>query len=139
MMGWMCLGWLVGILIVLNREEKIGGLIVTNVKVEDFRTMIDSCELYEVQYKKSLFTWWNGRMDSDCIFENLDSILINIDWKWKYNHLEVEYLPRTRSDHAPLLFYYEERMLRPYKPFRFQNFWTLHESFMDVIRRNWDS
>lgn len=45
----------------LNRDEKIGGFPVTYSNVEDFKNCIESCHMLQVQYKGSLFIWWNGR------------------------------------------------------------------------------
>lgn len=56
-----------------------------------------------MQFKGSPFTRWNGRAGNDCIFERLDRILIKTDMQSKFSHSEVDHLPRTGSDHAPLL------------------------------------
>ncbi|KAH0679123.1 hypothetical protein KY284_020208 [Solanum tuberosum] len=57
--------WLIGgdFNVVLNEEEKIGGLPVQDIDHEDFDICIHSCELEEIQFKGSPFTWWNGRME----------------------------------------------------------------------------
>lgn len=36
--------------VVLNEDEKIGGLIVVNEDYDDFACCIESCELIEVKY-----------------------------------------------------------------------------------------
>ncbi|XP_075097936.1 uncharacterized protein LOC142175253 [Nicotiana tabacum] len=48
-------------------------------------------------------------------------------WNWRPN---AEY-------HAPLLMSCSDQALKFVKPFKFLNFWTKHESFMEVIRQNW--
>lgn len=60
---------------ILNGEEKIGGLPVVNVDSDDFKTCIESCDLIQIPYKGSLLTWWNGRAGNDCFFERLDSLI----------------------------------------------------------------
>lgn len=62
---------------VLNSEEKIGGLPVIEAEHEDLDNCIANCELTEVQFKGSPFTWWNRKAEHDCIFKRLDKILIN--------------------------------------------------------------
>ncbi|XP_055814452.1 uncharacterized protein LOC129884128 [Solanum dulcamara] len=59
--------WLVGgdFNVIMHEDEKIGGLPVFPIEYEDFAFCINSCELYEINYKGSLFTWWNGRTGSD--------------------------------------------------------------------------
>ncbi|KAG5619892.1 hypothetical protein H5410_005110 [Solanum commersonii] len=69
--------WIVGgdFNMVLNKKEEIGGLLVMGYEVQDFLNCIESNELYHVQFKGSAFTWWNGRLGTDCISERLDKIL----------------------------------------------------------------
>lgn len=80
--------WLIGgdFNVVLNSEEEIGGLPVTELDCEDFERCISSCDLLEVNFKSSPFTWWNGRAGADCIFESLDRILINQQIQGLFNH-----------------------------------------------------
>ncbi|KAH0695094.1 hypothetical protein KY290_021279 [Solanum tuberosum] len=68
--------WIVGadFNVVLNGEEKIGGLPVTAADIEDFRNCIESSDLSQISFKGCPFTWWNGRAGDDCIFERLDRI-----------------------------------------------------------------
>lgn len=68
---------------VLNGEEKIGGLLVD---YDDFRTCIESCDLSQIHFKGSPFTWWNGRAGYDCIFERLDRILSNSEFLDLFSH-----------------------------------------------------
>lgn len=91
-----------------------------------------------MQLRGSPFTWWNGRTGNDCIFERLDRMLINIEWQNLFSYSEVDHLPRTGSDHAPMLLNCENRISSQQKPFRFLKFWTEHETFKDVVRLNWD-
>ncbi|XP_060216608.1 uncharacterized protein LOC132644074 [Lycium barbarum] len=97
--------WLVGgdFNVIMNEEEKIGGLPVLPQEYEDFAFCLNSCELHEMPFKGSPFTWWNGRAANDCIFKRLDRILHNDTFQNWFGHLEVEHLSRTGSDHAPLL------------------------------------
>ncbi|KAG5570769.1 hypothetical protein H5410_060535 [Solanum commersonii] len=91
-----------------QQKEKNGRLPVQDVDHEDFDICIHSCELAEIQFKGSPFTWWNRRTENDCIFERLDIILSNQLMQNWFTHMEVEYFARTRSDHAPMLLHMEE-------------------------------
>ncbi|XP_075074436.1 uncharacterized protein LOC142162033 [Nicotiana tabacum] len=73
----MKLPWLVGgdFNVVLGEEEKIGGLPVYPPEYEDFIFCVNSCGLFDLGYKGSPFTWWNGRPNEECIFKRLDRIL----------------------------------------------------------------
>lgn len=76
---------------VLSAEEKIGGLPVEGSDYEDFKTCIESCDLAQVKFKGSPFTWWNEWAGNDCIFERLDRILINSELQNQFSHFEVDY------------------------------------------------
>ncbi|KAG5631789.1 hypothetical protein H5410_003506 [Solanum commersonii] len=105
--------WLIGgdFNVVLNGEKKIGGLPVVAIDYEDFKTCMESCDLSQVNFKESPFTWSNDR---------------------------VEHLARSGSDHAPMLLTCEDRITSKKKPFRFLKFWTEHITFKDVVRLNLD-
>ncbi|KAH0702280.1 hypothetical protein KY285_016558 [Solanum tuberosum] len=98
--------------VVLNADEKLGGLVVQPTDVDDFASCIGDCDLTEVPFRGSPFTWWNGRAAEDCIFERLDRVLINHEFQNWFNHTEVEHLSRTGSDHAPMLLNCEEHVLQ---------------------------
>ncbi|KAH0693072.1 hypothetical protein KY285_020169 [Solanum tuberosum] len=131
--------WLIGgdFNVVLNAKEKIRRLPVEDIDHEDFDCCIETCELSKVQYKGSPFTWWNGRVGSDCIFERLDRIRINQEMGNWFNHIEVEHLPRTGADHAPMFITCEETNPIKRKPFRFLKLWTEHKEYKEVMRQNW--
>ncbi|XP_075091901.1 uncharacterized protein LOC142172043 [Nicotiana tabacum] len=137
----MELPWLVGgdFNVVLHEDKKIGGLPVHPPEYENFAFCVNSCGLFEQGYKGSPFTWWNGRSNAECIFKRLDRSFVNFPFHNMLPTIEVEHLIRTGSDHAPLLKTCGEKTTNFVKPFRFLNFWTKHDTFMDVVRQNWEA
>ncbi|XP_070034913.1 uncharacterized protein [Nicotiana tomentosiformis] len=71
--------WVVGrdFNVILNEEEKIGGLPVYPPEFEDYALYVNSCELFDTGYTGSPFTWWNGISNKECIFKRLDRIFVN--------------------------------------------------------------
>ncbi|XP_060177818.1 uncharacterized protein LOC132607752 [Lycium barbarum] len=136
----MAFPWLIGgdFNVILNEKEKIGGLPVSPQEYEDFAFCMNSCELHEIPFKGSTFTWWNGRADNECIFKRLDRMLHNELFQDWFGHLEVEHLSRTGSDHALLLLTCGDQVQNYFKPFRFLIFWVEHESFLDLVRHQWE-
>ncbi|XP_070054818.1 uncharacterized protein LOC142179966 [Nicotiana tabacum] len=62
--------WLVGgdFNVIWDEEEKFGGLPFSLNEVDDFRHYINTCNLTDLGFKGSIFTWWNGRPEEDsCI------------------------------------------------------------------------
>ena len=65
--------------VTLNEEEKLGGLAFTLNEALEFSSCLNACALTEVQTSGSKYTWLNGRIEEDCIFKRLDSILLNLE------------------------------------------------------------
>ncbi|XP_075095204.1 uncharacterized protein LOC142173503 [Nicotiana tabacum] len=131
----MELPWLVGgdFNVVLHKDEKIEGLSVHPPEYDDFSFCTNSCGLLDQGYKGSPFTWWNGRPNVAIIFKILDRIFVNLPFQNMLPIIEVEHLIRTGSDHAPLLMTGGKKAANFARPFRFLNFWTKHETFMQTF------
>ncbi|XP_070050659.1 uncharacterized protein [Nicotiana tomentosiformis] len=135
----MELPWVIGgdFNVVLHEDEKIGGLLVYPPEVEDFSFFVNSCGLFDTDYKGSPFTWWNRRSNEEFIFKRLDKIFVNQPFQTLFPNIKAEHLIRTGSDHAPLLMNCREEAQQSVKPFKFFNFWTTHTTFTDVVKQNW--
>ncbi|XP_075111657.1 uncharacterized protein LOC142181898 [Nicotiana tabacum] len=57
----MTVPWLVGgdFNVIWDEEEKFGGLPVSLIEIDDFRQCINTCNLIDLGFKGSIFTWWN--------------------------------------------------------------------------------
>ncbi|XP_009757806.1 uncharacterized protein [Nicotiana sylvestris] len=75
--------------VIWDEEEKFGGLPVPINEVDDFRHCINSCNLIDLGFKGSIFTWWNGRAEEDCIFKRLDRVLGNMELQQLFPSVEV--------------------------------------------------
>nr|XP_016478992.1 PREDICTED: uncharacterized protein LOC107800348 [Nicotiana tabacum] len=117
----MELPWAVGgdVNVVLNEEEKIGGLPVYPQEYKDFAFYVNSYGLFEMGYKGSPFTWWNGRANSECIFKRLERIFVNVSFQILFPSTKVEHYIRTGSDHAPPLMSSGKQTTRIAKPSNF--------------------
>uniref|UniRef100_A0A1U7WFH7 Uncharacterized protein LOC104228034 n=1 Tax=Nicotiana sylvestris TaxID=4096 RepID=A0A1U7WFH7_NICSY len=75
--------WLVGgdFNVIWDEEEKFGGLPVSLNEIDDFRHCVNTCNLFDLVFKGSIFTWWNGRAEEDCIFKRLDRCLANLQFQ----------------------------------------------------------
>ncbi|XP_075092253.1 uncharacterized protein LOC142172518 [Nicotiana tabacum] len=61
--------WLVGgdFNVIWDEEEKFGGLPVSLNEIDDFRHCVNTCNLFDLGFKGSIFTWWNGRAEEDYV------------------------------------------------------------------------
>lgn len=125
--------------VILDAEEKIGGLPLYPQEYEDFEFCANSCGLIDIKFKGSPFTWWNGRADAKCIFKRLDRLLINHEFLGAVGKAELEHLARTGSDHALLLLSCSGLEEKPNRPFRFLKMWLDTEGFMEVVQNAWHS
>ncbi|XP_060212152.1 uncharacterized protein LOC132639745 [Lycium barbarum] len=134
----MSLPWLVGgggFNVILSEEKKIGGFPVDPSECDDFAFYVNSSELFDMGFKGSPYTWWNGRAaEGDCILKRLDRILVNIPFQNSFPNIEVEHLTKIGSDHSPMVLFCGEEVVPISKPFRFLNFWTQYESFQEEMR-----
>ncbi|XP_060178061.1 uncharacterized protein LOC132607994 [Lycium barbarum] len=137
----LTLPWLVGgdFNVIIDEEEKYGGLPVTLNEVEDFRHYIQSYNLSDLGYKGSIFTWWNGRGEDNCVFKRLDRCLGNFELQQLFPGLEITHLIKFGSDHSPLLLECKQQVQQFKKSFKFLNFRTKHDTFLNVVKDNWET
>nr|XP_016449536.1 PREDICTED: uncharacterized protein LOC107774498 [Nicotiana tabacum] len=135
----MIVPWLVGgdFNVIWDEEEKFGALSVSLNEVDDFRHCINTCNLTDLGFKGSIYTWWNGRSEEDCNFKRLDRCLGNIEFQQTFPGLEVSHLSKIGSDHCPMLLKCDTASLTIKKSFRFLNFWVQQASFKDLVKENW--
>ncbi|XP_028117861.1 uncharacterized protein LOC114315447 [Camellia sinensis] len=71
--------------------------------------------------------------------ERLDRALCNTEWRTMFSEATVRVLPRTYSDHSPLIVYTQcMHNLNPLnRPFRFEAAWMTHLGLIDVIKYSW--
>jgi len=131
--------WLVGgdFNVILNEEEKQGGREFSIYEAMDFQQCMNICALSEVRALGSKFTWWNGRVEGNCIFKRLDRVLCNQEFEQIFPSSKVQHLIRQGSDHAPLHLTCKSEEESIIRPFKFLNFWTKHPKFKTIVEENW--
>ncbi|XP_070014070.1 uncharacterized protein [Nicotiana sylvestris] len=108
--------------VIWDEEEKFRGLPVSLIEVDDFRHCINTCNLTDLGFKGSIFTWWNGRSEEDYL-----------SWIGGNSPVQIGF------DHCPMLLKCDIETPLIKKSFRFLNFWTKHETFKDVVKENWNA
>ncbi|XP_075109006.1 uncharacterized protein LOC142180816 [Nicotiana tabacum] len=120
-----------------DEEEKFGGLPISLNEINDFRHCITTCNLSDLGFKGSIYTWWNGRGEADCIFKRLDRCLGNLELQQLWPGIEVTHLSKIGSDHSPMLLNFNPNAAPIKKAFKFLNFWCKHSTFKEVVLQNW--
>ncbi|KAG0454519.1 hypothetical protein HPP92_023811 [Vanilla planifolia] len=81
---------------------------------------------------------WQGTRRGGLILKRLDYFLCNAGWLETFPDGTVEIMPRTASDHAPILFRVAPRRRLGAKPFRFIDAWLKHPDIDDLVQRSWN-
>ncbi|XP_028099607.1 uncharacterized protein LOC114299136 [Camellia sinensis] len=101
--------------------------------MQEFNDFIDNCEVVDVQMLGRKFTWCNTLEGKK--WSRINRFLLNLEWLVRYK-LKLWGLPRTISDHCPLLLMGDGRDWGP-KPLKFLNAWTLHPTLASLVESNW--
>ena len=122
--------------VILAAREKKGGSPFQYREALEFQNFISDNSLLNAGFSRVLFTWCNNRAPSARIWKRLDRALINHLWTKLGVISSVLHLPRTGSDHAPLLV--SHYLQNPHKhSFKFLNFWTTHQEFLEEVDKIW--
>ena len=123
---------------VLSGDDKFGGNGVNLNRALEFKECLDECNMLDLGFASSKYTWTNSRHSTDLILKRIDRCFANLSWRTLYSDATVTHLPRIWSDHCPVLL----ELCRPYvcnliKPFRFQMMWLLHPEFPSMVQHAW--
>jgi len=127
-------------MICLLKIEKMGGLPLNRYRLNAFKHYIDFCGLMDLGFHGPKFTWTNKNLIWHCsIKERLDRGLRNTKWKLLFPRSEIHHLPRTKSDHCPILLDFEPPTRKSTKPFKFEQMWLTNPSFSKLVENSWNS
>lgn len=71
--------------------------------------------------------------------ERLDKVFGNEEWIELFPKSSIIHLPRTHSDHNPILIELIPKNRSLCKiPFRLETFWCKHPEFQSLVRNNWN-
>ncbi|OMO71257.1 reverse transcriptase [Corchorus capsularis] len=130
---WMCIGdWND-----LEDVEKEGGRPKERRVLQNFRTVVEFCQLLEVPSQGQQFTW-SGIRDGEIIKEKLDRCLVNLDWLEQYPRTQVWNLPAIGSDHSPLVINTVVGDKKGAKLFKFEAIWLEKEDCKRIIGEGWN-
>lgn len=84
-------------------------------------------------------TWFRGLSSSTFKSARLDRGLVNEEWRLRFPEGAVHNLPKSQSDHCPILISSKgfAPIPRVIRPLRFQAAWLNHQVFHDFVWNNW--
>ncbi|GKV21679.1 hypothetical protein SLEP1_g31635 [Rubroshorea leprosula] len=132
-MPWMMIGDFND---VLDQSEKFGGNRICQARFRAYLECMNNCNMIDLGFVGNRFTWINMRFSHQLIRERLDRAWENPEWKLLFPEATLFHLPRTSSDHCPILL-----DLKPFtprtgsRPFRMEKFWLDHPEFQALIQQ----
>ncbi|KAK8623630.1 hypothetical protein V6N13_064997 [Hibiscus sabdariffa] len=102
--------------------------------IEEFNNFIDACNLEEIPVLGRKFTW----IGSGGKRSKIDRFLAEVSWLEKKEDTVVKSLPRSLSDHIPILLYNGRIDWGP-RPFKMINAWVGREDCLQLIKEVFDS
>lgn len=89
---------------VLTRDEHKGGSFsYYDRKARFFQNFVDVNNLLDLNFSGPAFTWCNNQLGLARHWARLDRCFVNLDCCNLFRTYSLKHLPRTSSDHAPLL------------------------------------
>jgi hypothetical protein len=100
----------------------------------DFNVAISNLRLEELRLHDSRYTW--SSKQASPLLERLDWFFASVSWMANYPGTLVSTLSRDTSDHMPCLISISTDVPKA-KVFHFENYWMMHEDFMQVMQHGW--
>ncbi|KAK2981990.1 hypothetical protein RJ640_007582 [Escallonia rubra] len=124
---------------IANSTEKWGGIPASRNRCSTFVNRINSCQLLDLGFQGPPFTWFRNRNGHCYLKERLDRGLCNRQWRLNFPEAFIKHLPRTHSDHCPILIDTkgETPPAHSLRPFRFEAAWLTHPDFNRLVKDNW--
>jgi hypothetical protein len=97
----------------------------------DFNVAITNLRLEELRLHGSRYTW--SSKQASPLLERLDWFFASVSWEANYPGTLASTLSRDTFDHMPCLISISTDIPKA-KVFHFENYWMMHEDFMQVMQ-----
>ncbi|XP_071687419.1 uncharacterized protein [Rutidosis leptorrhynchoides] len=122
----------------LNVGDASGGPAKSTIAMHEFKECMDNLCMSDVNYSGLQITW-NQRPNADTgILKKIDRILTNDRFIDIYTDAFEIFQPYRISDHAPAVLKIPIVHVSKPKPFKFSNFVTEQNDFLDTVAAGWN-
>lgn len=122
--------------VVTRAHERSSGHLIHATPSEDFKDFIAQRDLFDIEGTGNKYTWATRRSNR-YIAARLDRSLASQNFLNLWTNVELLILPIICSDHSPLRLRLAAAVPNTPRAFRFQDMWTMHDSFQKVVRDYW--
>ena len=116
----------------------MGGRPKNNHRALLLKNCLDSCNMIDLGFSGPPFTWSNCQDPPNLIQSCLDRVYANSEWITLFLNSFVKHLPKTHSDHCPILMSlasHPSPCLE--RPFRMELMWYSHPTFPPLVKYHW--
>ncbi|XP_075675045.1 uncharacterized protein LOC142644284 [Castanea sativa] len=135
---WLCIGDFNEI---LHLGEKVGGNLRPEGQMRSFMETINCCNLRNMGYIGSDFTWSRRLGARGWVRERLDRALVSSTWLIMFPGMKLHHVAASTSDHCMLVLKVPQtrrRASRRSKMFRFESMWLKDEHCDEVVVEAWE-
>lgn len=117
---------------VLYSYERSSGNLGYGNKDKAFGDMFDEIGLIDLGFSGPQFTWCRGVSSDTFMGARIERAICNIKWSLMHPHVTIQHIPRSSSDHYPILvdIHGQGNRAADSKRFFFQNAWFTHLDYM---------
>ena len=109
--------------------------------MEGFRDTVDYCRFTDLGFSGLPYTWDNRQQGQNNVKVRLDRGLADDKFLDLFDDTSVRHIQTSVSDHCALVLTTNRsawlRNKGRNKPFRFENAWTRHERYEQVVEEGW--
>ncbi|XP_021737165.1 uncharacterized protein LOC110703680 [Chenopodium quinoa] len=123
-------------------SEKEGGAPRGDRLIDSFREAMDNCDIRDLGFKGSVFTWERGNSITTFVRERLDRFVVDDEWCNLFLDFKVCNMPifKSNSDHAQIILSTEKINDRHSSgsTFKFKSLWLSREEYSEVVAKGWE-
>ncbi|XP_060974657.1 uncharacterized protein LOC115696494 [Cannabis sativa] len=123
---------------IVSKEERIGKKVKYS-EATDFIECVNCCQLEDIKFRGSYFTWSNKRQGNERIWSKIDRVLANKKWMDLYPNAEAVFMVEGLFDHTPVIVSIYPEIRRGKSPFKYFRMWSSHPQFSEIVTRIWKS
>uniref|UniRef100_A0A803NI13 Uncharacterized protein n=1 Tax=Cannabis sativa TaxID=3483 RepID=A0A803NI13_CANSA len=121
---------------ILFANERVGRK-AQSIPSTRLRNCMETCDMMDLKYSRSFFTWNNKQKPEDRVFSKIDRAMINSKWSCALPDSEAVFLPELSFDHNPILVSIYREWNSGKKPFPYYNMWKLAPDFNAKVSQCW--
>ncbi|KAF7823513.1 reverse transcriptase [Senna tora] len=117
--------------------EKVGGKEVRARSLLRFHSFLNDCNLMDVSFNGSKFTWTNKQIGDAHVKERLDRAVCNVSFREVFQRAQLIHQDFIGSDHCPIVLFFDFKDKKTLWCFKFEQMWTEHPGFKNLIASAW--